>query len=96
MLLNLYRQSNLKYPLKRKMDDNIKVPVPSKPGKLPRTYDRSKCVICLEDKTFADRKYRKQLRQCSTEDGVSLLKRTVPNDCFLVKTLELSYVFYII
>ena len=36
---------NLKYPLKHKMDDNVKVP-----GKLPRTYDRSKCVICLEDK----------------------------------------------
>jgi hypothetical protein len=31
-----------------------------------------------------------------TEDGVSSLKRTVPNDCFLVKRLELGYVFYII
>jgi hypothetical protein len=41
---------NLKYMLKRKMDDNVKVPVTSKPNKLPRTNDRSKCVICLEDK----------------------------------------------
>jgi hypothetical protein len=32
------------------MDDNVKVPVTSKPNKLPRTNDRSKCVICLEDK----------------------------------------------
>jgi hypothetical protein len=31
-----------------------------------------------------------------TEDSVSSLKRTVPNDCFLVKRLELGYVFYII
>jgi hypothetical protein len=29
------------------MDDNVKVPVT--PDKQPRTYDRSKCVICLED-----------------------------------------------
>jgi hypothetical protein len=36
---------NQKYPLKRKMDDNVKVPVTSKPDKLPRTYDR---VIWLE------------------------------------------------
>ena len=41
---------NLKYPLERKMDDNIKVPVTSKPGKVPRTYNRSKCVISIEDK----------------------------------------------
>jgi hypothetical protein len=34
---------NLKYPLKGKMDDNVKVPVTNKPAKLPR------CVICLED-----------------------------------------------
>ena len=40
---------NLKYPLKRIMGYNIKVPVTSKPAKLPRTYDRSKCSICLED-----------------------------------------------
>ena len=41
---------NLKYPLKVKMDDNVKVPVTNKPAKLPRTYGSSKCVICLEDK----------------------------------------------
>ena len=41
---------NLKYPMKRKMDYNVKVPVTSKPDNLPRTYDRSKYVICLEDK----------------------------------------------
>jgi hypothetical protein len=42
---------NLKFPLERKMDENIKVPVTSKPGKVPRTYNRrSKCVICIEDK----------------------------------------------
>ena len=41
---------NLMYPLKRKMDDNVKVPVTSKPDKQPRTHDRSKCVIYLEDK----------------------------------------------
>ena len=41
---------NLKYPLKGKMDDNVKVPVTNKPAKLPRTYGSSKCVICLEDK----------------------------------------------
>jgi len=38
------------YPLKRKMDDNVKVPVTSKADKQPRTYNRSKCVIFLEDK----------------------------------------------
>jgi len=32
-------ERNLKYPLKRKMDDNVKVPVTNKPDKLPRTYD---------------------------------------------------------
>jgi hypothetical protein len=76
---------NLKYPLKRKIDDNVKVPVTSKRP-------------CLEDKILADRKSREQLHQCLTEDGVSSLKRTVhvPNDCYLVKRLELSYVFYII
>jgi hypothetical protein len=89
------RKRNMKYPLKRKMDDNVKVPVTSKPGKVPRTYNSPKCVLCLEDKQFADRKYRTQLRQCLTEDGVSSLKRTVPNNCFLVK-LELGYVFNII
>ena len=31
---------NLKYPLKGKMDDNVKVPVTNKPAKLPRTYAR--------------------------------------------------------
>jgi len=31
------------------MGNNIKISVTSKPAKLPRTYDRSKCVICLED-----------------------------------------------
>ena len=36
--------------MKRKMDYNVKVPVTSKPDNLPRTYDRSKYVICLEDK----------------------------------------------
>jgi hypothetical protein len=41
---------NLKYPMKRKMDYNVKVPVTSKPDKQPRTHDRSKYVICLEDK----------------------------------------------
>jgi len=41
---------NLKYPPKRKMDDNVQVPVTNKPAKLPRTYDSSKCFICLEDK----------------------------------------------
>ena len=41
---------NLKYPLKSKMDDNVKVPVTNNPAKLPRTYGSSKCVICLEDK----------------------------------------------
>jgi hypothetical protein len=42
---------NLMYPLKRIMGYNIKVPVTSKPAKLPRTYDHLKCVtsICLED-----------------------------------------------
>ena len=45
---------------------------------------------------ISDRKYWKQLRHCLTEDGVSSLKRTVPNDCLLVKRLELGYVFYII
>ena len=29
---------NLMYPLKRKMDDNVKVPMTSKPDKQPRTY----------------------------------------------------------
>jgi len=38
------------YPLKRKMDDNVKVPVTNKADKQPRTYNRSKCVIFLEDK----------------------------------------------
>jgi len=38
------------YPLKCKMVGNVKVPVTSKPDKQPRTHDRSKCVICLEDK----------------------------------------------
>jgi len=38
------------YPLKRKMDDNVKVPVTSNPDKQPRTYGRSKCVIHLDDK----------------------------------------------
>ena len=33
-------KGNLKNPLKRKMDDNVKVPVTSKPDKLPRAYDR--------------------------------------------------------
>ena len=50
----------------------------------------------LEHVTVADRKYREQLRQCLTEDGISSLKRTVPNDRFLVKRLESGYVFYII
>ena len=40
---------NLKYPLKRIMCYNIKVSVTTKSAKLPRTYDRSKCVSCLED-----------------------------------------------
>ena len=44
------RKRNMKYPLKRKMDDNVKVPVTSKPGKAPRIYDSPKCVLCLEDK----------------------------------------------
>ena len=42
------------------MDDNVKVPVRSKPDKLPRAYDRYKCVICLED----------MLHQCLTKDGI--------------------------
>ena len=29
---------NLMYPLKRKMDDNVKVPMTSKPDTQPRTY----------------------------------------------------------
>ena len=74
------------------MDGNVKVPVTSKPDKLPRTYDR---VIWLESNLLIE-KYREQLRQRLTEDGVSSLKRTVPNDRFLVKRLELHYVFYII
>ena len=41
---------NLKFPLKGKMDNNVKVPVTNKPAKLSRTYGSSKCVICLEDK----------------------------------------------
>jgi hypothetical protein len=49
------------------MDDNVKVSVISKPEKVPRTYDCSKCVICLEDKQLADRKSWEQLRQCLTE-----------------------------
>jgi hypothetical protein len=48
---------NLKYPLKGKMDDNVKVPVTNKPAKLPRTYGSSKCVIWLEDKQV----YSKQI-----------------------------------
>jgi len=40
------------------MDDNGNVPVASKPDKLLRTYNRSKCIICLEDKYLADRKSR--------------------------------------
>jgi hypothetical protein len=51
------------YPLKRKMEDNVKVLVTSTPAKLPRTYDRSKCGICLENMLFADRKSRELLRQ---------------------------------
>ena len=41
---------NLKYQLKGKMDDNVKVPVTNKSAKLPIAYGSSKCVICLEDK----------------------------------------------
>ena len=36
---------NLKYPLKGKMDGNVKVPGTNKPAKLPRRYGSSKCVI---------------------------------------------------
>ena len=57
------------------MDDNVKVLVTSTPAILPRTYDRSKCVICLENMLFADRKSREQLRQYLSKDGVSSLKR---------------------
>jgi len=49
-VIKLVSKRNLMYPLKREMDDNVKVPITSKPDKQPRTYDRSKCVICLEDK----------------------------------------------
>ena len=82
---------NLKYTLKRKIDDNVKVPVTSKPAKLPRIYDRSKCIISLEEKLLADRKSREQLYQCLTEDCVSSLTRATTNDLFLVKRLGSGY-----
>ena len=53
---------NSQFALKCKMDDNVKQPVTSRPSKMLKTYDRSKCIICLEDKVLADRKTNEKLR----------------------------------
>jgi len=74
------------------MGYNIKVPVTSKPAKLPRTYDRSKYVICLEDLLIPGTvtPMFEQRRHFLVEESCANYR------CFLVKRLESGYVFYII
>ena len=77
------------------MEDNVKVLVTSTPSILPRTYDRSKCGICLENMLFADRKSREQLRQYLSKDGVSSLKRAANITVFSWKYWIRVMMFYI-
>ena len=77
------------------MDDNVKVLVTSTPAKLPRTYNRSKCGICLENMLFADRKSREQLRQYLRKDGVSSLRRVAHITVFSWKDWIRVMMFYI-
>ena len=79
---------NSQFALKCKMDDNVKQPVTSRPSKMLKTYDRSKCIICLEDKVLADRKTTEKLRQCLTDEGLLTMKNAAQCDSFLLKRLE--------
>ena len=74
------------------MSYNIKVPVTSKPAKLPKHMTVQN--VLFDMKTCWS---QEQLRPCLVKDGISSLKRAAKNDRrFLVKRLESGYVFYII
>ncbi|CAG2255234.1 unnamed protein product [Mytilus edulis] len=67
-------------------------------AKLPRNFDKSKCVICLQDKTsLKDRRRLESLTKCLTDEAIETMKQASTQqdtNPLLIKRLESGFDFF--
>jgi len=89
-IYTMKRNLNLR---KRKVETEKRDSWTPKPAKLPRTFDKSKCIVCLNDKHQDSKRLNlEKLSQCLTEEAIENMKLagTHQNDTCLVKRLDRS------
>ena len=76
---------------KRKSEKLEKPIIKPRPAKLPRTFDKSKCIICLTDKSMKkDRRRTESLCRCLTENAVENMRAAArkTSESLLLKRLD--------
>lgn len=89
-IYTMKRNLNLR---KRKFETEKRDSWTPKPANLPRTFDKSKCIVCLNDKHQDSKRLNlEKLSQCLTEEAIENMKLagTHQNDACLVKRLDRS------